>query len=274
MREGLRPKSSNIIKLILFKRKEKENNDFPSPHTELNILKFSHKNFSINHNEIKKEDSEKNIIKNKNDNNPINNLNFKEFVNKENKFKYNSEFRQIMSSKKNLRNSKRNNSSARTIFNFNDKNFSIRTPIKEVSSNNSSSSQNIFFFKFKDTSKFISNSTKNRYNVNKFISLKKINSISRNKLIAQIKKFKKNSYKGLSQKAFSTSSGINFDEKVVNEWETTNKIEGITVMDAYKTNNLFNKIKNFNSKNQNDFKKSSTFNEIIKCPNIYISNLG
>lgn len=275
-REGIRPKSSNNVKLILFKkRKEKENNDFPSPHTELNILKFSHKNFGINHNEIKKEDSEKNIIKNKNNNNnPINNLNFKEFINKENKFKYNSEFRQIFPSKNNLRNSKRNNSSARTIFNFNDKNISIRTPIREVSSNNSSSSQNIFFFKFKDTSKFISNSTKNRYNVNKFISLKKINSISRNKLNTQIKKIKNNSYKGLSQKAFSTSSGINFDEKVVNEWESANKIEGVTVMDAYKTNNLFTKIKNFNNKNQNDFKKSSTFNEIIKCPNIYISNLG
>ena len=115
------------------------------------------------------------------------------------------------------------------------------------------------------------NSTKNRYFVNKYISLKKINSLSKNKSNSQ--RTIKNYFKGLRQNAFSTYSGINFDEKIVNVWES-NKIEGVTVMDAYKTNNLFTKIKNFNIKNRNDFQKSSSFNEIIKCPNIYISNFG
>ena len=77
----------------------------------------------------------------------------------------------------------------------------------------------------------------------------------------------------LTQKAFSTFSGINFDEKIINVWEN-NKIEGVTIKDAQKTNNLFTKIKKFNIQNEKDFKRSSTFNEIIKCPNIYISNLG
>ena len=272
LKEGLMPKSTNNLKLILFKRKEKINKEFTSPYTKLNILKYSVKSVNINHNEIQKEGIDNNINKSKYNNNFINDLNFKDFINMENKFKNNSEFRQILPSKKSSRKSQRNNSSARSIFNFNDKNMSIKTPIREVSSN--SSSQKIFFFKFKDTSKFISNSTKNRYNVNKYISLKKINSLSRNKALTQKDIDKKNYYKGLSQKAFSTYSGINFDEKVVNVWESSNKIEGVTVKDAYITNNLFTKIKNFNSKNQNDFKKSSSFNEIIKCPNIYMSNLG
>ena len=77
----------------------------------------------------------------------------------------------------------------------------------------------------------------------------------------------------MNQKTFCTNSGINFNDKIINVWEN-NKIEGVNVKDTYKTNNLMTKIKNFNSKNQKGFQRSSTFNEIIKCPNIYISNLG
>ena len=39
----------------------------------------------------------------------------------------------------------------------------------------------------------------------------------------------------MTQKAFSTFSGINFDEKVVNVWEN-NRIEGVTEKDVQKTN--------------------------------------
>ena len=243
----LSPKINNIKELIL---KNKEESDFPSPNTQLNILKFNPKNIGLSENNDEKNDSTKKII------------NFKEYNNKDNNIPNNNlEYKLILSTRRNSRNLKRDNSSTKSIFNFNDKN--INSPIREVSSN--SSSQKIFFFKFKDTSKFFSNSTKNRYTVNKYISLKKINNVSRNNIhnIQKNKKFNKI----LTQKAFSTFSGINFDEKVVNVWEN-NKIEGVTVKDVQKTNNLFTKIKKFNIKNDN------TFNEIIKCPNIYISNLG
>ena len=268
LKEDLKPKSTNNIKLILFNKKE--NKEFPSPNTELNILKFTHKNLNINNNEIKKDDNETNNINIKkiNNFNTINIINFKEFINKENKFKNknNFKYKKISSSNKKSRNLKGNNLSERSIFQFNDK---TRNTPREASSN--SSLKNLYFYKFKEVSKFMPNSTKNRYFVNKYISLKKINSLSKNKSNSQ--RTIKNYFKGLRQNAFSTYSGINFDEKIVNVWES-NKIEGVTVMDAYKTNNLFTKIKNFNIKNRNDFQKSSSFNEIIKCPNIYISNFG
>ena len=250
----LSPKINNI-KEFLFKNKEES--DFPSPNIQLNILKFNPKNNLLNENvEEKNNDSNKKII------------NFKEYHNNGSIPKNNFEYKLILYSRRNSRNFKRDNSSTKSIFNFNDKN--INGPIREVSSN--SSSQKIIFFKFKDTSKFIANSTKNKYTINKYISLKKFNNFTRSNININIQKNKQYN-KILTQKAFSTFSGINFDEKMINVWEN-NKIEGVTVKDAQKTNNLFTKIKKFNIKNEKDFKRSSNFNEIIKCPNIYISNLG
>ena len=238
------------MKFLFVNNKEEENNKYN--YTPLNILKFSNKINSLFENN--------NTIQKKYDI-------FKDFINNENKSYNNSDSKGILSSYRNTKNIKRNNSCSK-LNNNNYLDKSINTPIKEVSSN--CSSQTIFFNKFKDTQTFISNSTKNKYNINKYISLKKINKISRNK-INSIKN--KNYYKGASQKPFSTFSGINFDEKVINVWEN-NKIDGINVKDTYITNNLFTKIKNFNVKNQKDYKRSSTFNEIIRFPNIYISNLS
>ena len=156
----------NNIKEFIFKNKKE--NDFPSPNTQLNILKFNPKNIGLSeNNDEKNNDSNKKII------------NFKEYNNKGNNISNNNlEYKLILSTRRNSPNLKRDNSSTKSIFNFNDKN--INTPIREVSSN--SSSQKIFFFKFKDTSKFFSNSTKNRYTVNKYISLTKFNNVSRNNI--------------------------------------------------------------------------------------------
>ena len=75
-----------------------------------------------------------------------------------------------------------------------------------------------------------------------------------------------------SLKAFSSYSVQNFDDKEVNVWEN-NKIDIINVKDTYNKIDLVNKIKNANNRNLKIFQKSCTFNEIIKCANIYDTNL-
>lgn len=244
--------SKDNLKLKNYNDKE-FGSEYPSPFTPLNILRYSQKTLNDN-----KKDKDKN-------NNKIRKkvVNFSDFINKENKEYNNNELNRVLSSSRN--NMKKKISFNKCLFNFNEKN--INSSVREVSSNNWSSQNNIFN-KFKDTQKFVSNSTKNKYIVNKYISLKKINSLPRkNYNTPKNKKFFR------SQKAFTTYSGMNFDDKVVNVWEN-NKLEVITVKEAYTTSNLFKKIKYINNKNQKEFKKSTTFNEIIKCPNIYITNLG
>ena len=224
----------------LFISKKKEERDFPSPHTQLNILKYTKKVLD-------------------NDNKKF--MNFKNIINKDNKSNFALENKVISKTKLRSKNLfKRSNSY------YNDKNSN--STIKEVSSN--CSTQNLIFYKFKETEKFLSNSTKNKYNVNKYISLKKINKLPKFNYNPQKTKVY---FKSPNQNAFCIYSGMTFDKKVVNIWESK-KIEGVTVKETYITNNLFTKIKNFNIKNHNDFQRSSTFNEIIKSPNIYISNLG
>ena len=242
--------SRDNLKLKNYNDKE-VGTEHPSPFTPLNILRYSQKTLNDNKKEKNNNKIRKKVV------------NFNDYINKENKEYNNNELNRVLSSSRN--NLKKKISYNKCIFNFKEKN--INSSIRDASSNNWSSQNNIFS-KFKDTQKFIANSTKNKYIVNKYISLKKINSLPRkNYNTPKNKKFWK------TQKAFSSYSGMNFDDKVVNVWEN-NKLEVITVKEAYTTSNLFNKIKHFNNKNQKEFEKSTTFNEIIKCPNIYITNLG
>ena len=85
---------------------------------------------------------------------------------------------------------------------------------------------------------------------------------------------RKKNYKLLPrQKAFTTYSMSTFDDKEENVWKN-NKIDTVTIKDTYKTIDLFNRIKDANNKSIKAFQNSCTFNEIIKCANIYDSNLG
>ena len=137
--------------------------------------------------------------------------------------------------------------------------------IKDTSSNNCSSNT-LFASKFKDTQKFLVNSSKNKFTINRYISLKEINDISK-KYKNYHKKLKY--YKGYRQKSFASYSCANFDNKEVNVWEN-NKVGVDVINNILKTNSLLHKIRNIDNQNKRYIRNSSTLNEIIKCPNIYI----
>ena len=142
----------------------------------------------------------------------------------------------------------------------------LNSIIKEKSVNNKYFSRNKNSIKFKDTQEFMNNSAKNKYIVNRYISLKDTNKLS-NKY-QSIKK-NKNYYKGPIQKAFNSRYGNNFDDKKINVWED-NKMDIITTNDIIRTNKLLNKVNNFDIQNQKYIRNNYSLFEIIKSPNIYI----
>jgi len=137
--------------------------------------------------------------------------------------------------------------------------------IKDTSSNKSSSNA-LVISKFKDTQKFLVDSSKNRYAINRYISLKEINDISK-----KYKNFQKKIkyYRGYRQKSFTSYSSVNFDNKEANVWEN-NKVEVDVANNILKTNSLLKKIKNIDNQNKRYIRNSSNMFEIIKCPNIYV----
>ena len=134
--------------------------------------------------------------------------------------------------------------------------------IKETSSNDS-----LFYHKIKNISKFLAQSNKNKYSINNYISLKKLNSFSTKNISIP----KKVIYKGPSKKAFSTFSGMNFEDNGVNNWEN-NKIDTDIINVVVKTSFLLNRIGNSYNKNLKSFHNCNTLKKLIKCPLIYFSN--
>lgn len=134
--------------------------------------------------------------------------------------------------------------------------------IKETSSNDS-----LFYHKIKNISKFLAQSNKNKYSINNYISLKKLNSFSTKNISIK----KKVIYKGPSKKAFSTFSGMNFEDNGVNNWEN-NKIDTDIINVVVKTSFLLNRIGNSYNKNLKSFHNCNTLKKLIKCPLIYFSN--
>ena len=134
--------------------------------------------------------------------------------------------------------------------------------IKETSSNDS-----LFFHKIKDISKFLAQSRKNKYSLNKYFSLKKLKSFSTKNILIP----KKAIFKGPSKKAFSTYSGMNFENKEINIWEN-NKIDTDIINVAVKTSFLLNKIGNSYDQKMKSSHNCNTLKKLIKYPLIYFSN--
>ena len=187
-------------------------------------------------------------------------VSFNEYNREEdNKSNKNSQIIGLMSSFKNNKfKLKRNNS-------LYSKGKAYNSTIKDTSSYNGSSNT-LVLSKFKDTQNFIANSAKNKYAINRYLSLKEINDISK-KYKNIHKKIKY--YKGYRQKSFASYSCASFDNKEVNVWEN-NKVDVDVTNNILRTNSLLNKIKNIDNQNKRCIKNSNTLNEIIKCPNIYI----
>lgn len=187
-------------------------------------------------------------------------VSFNEYNNKEdNKSNRNLGIIGLMSSFKNNKfKLKRSNS-------YYSKEKAYNSMIKDTSSNNCSSNT-LIVNKFMDTQKFIVNSVKNKYTINRYISLKEINDFSK-KYKNYHKKLKY--YKGYRQKSFASYSCVNFDNKEVNVWEN-NKVDVDVTNNILRTNSLLNKIKNIDNQNKRYIRNSNSLYEIIKCPNIYI----
>lgn len=187
-------------------------------------------------------------------------VSFNEYINKEeNKSNNNFGIAGLMSSFKNNQfQLKRSNS-------YYSKGKPYNSILKDSTSINCSSNT-LVVSKFKDTQRFLVNSAKNKYTINRYISLKDINDISK-KYKNYAKKVK--IYKGYRQKSFASCSCDYFGNKEVNVWEN-NKMDVDVTNNILRTNNLLNRIKNFDNQNKRYIRNSSTLFEIIKCPNIYI----
>ena len=133
--------------------------------------------------------------------------------------------------------------------------------IKETSSNDS-----LFYHKIKNVSKFLAQSNKNRYTLNNYFSLKKLNSFSTKNISIP----KKPIFKSKNRKAFSTFSGMSFEDKGINIWEN-NKIDTDIINVVVKTSFLLNQIGKSYNKNLKSFHNCNTLKKLIKYPLIYIS---
>ena len=130
-----------------------------------------------------------------------------------------------------------------------------------------SSDDSLFFYKIKNISKFTSQTNKNKYSINKFISLKKLNNYS-TKNNSKPKKFV---FQGGIKKAFSSYSSMSLEDKEINVWEN-NKIDTDIINVAVKSSFLLNKMENIDTKFKKSFYNCNTLKKLIKYPMIYFSN--
>ena len=147
--------------------------------------------------------------------------------------------------------------------------FEYKTGLKNIKSINSIKSldDSLFFYKIKNISKFTSQTNKNKYSINKFISLKKLNNYS-TKNNSKPKKFV---FQGGIKKAFSSYSSMSLEDKEINVWEN-NKIDTDIINVAVKSSFLLNKIENIDKKFKKSFYNCNTLKKLIKNPMIYFSN--
>ena len=141
--------------------------------------------------------------------------------------------------------------------------------LKDINSSISikSSDDSLFFYKIKNISKFTSQTNKNKYSINKFISLKKLNNYS-TKNNSKPKKFV---FQGGIKKAFSSYSSMSLEDKEINVWEN-NKIDTDIINVAVKSSFLLNKMENIDTKFKKSFYNCNTLKKLIKYPMIYFSN--
>ena len=132
-----------------------------------------------------------------------------------------------------------------------------------------SSKESLCFNKIKNISKFIPQTEKNKYSINKHFSLKKINSYTTKYKYSPKKVI---FYTGIKRKPFAYTISQSFEDKKINVWED-NKINSEIVKVVEKTCFLLNKIANKNPKKSRSFQNCHTLEKLIKYPNIYASNL-
>ena len=124
--------------------------------------------------------------------------------------------------------------------------------------------------KFKDTYKFIldfNQKEKREELINNIIN--KSNKIYNNiKIITESQK-RRNNFKKSGAFAFTSFKGIHFG-KDENIWEDTHHCFKTYYDNSFKKSNLMRKINKENTQNEENFKKSTTFKEILKSSNIYL----
>ena len=156
-----------------------------------------------------------------------------------------------------------NTNKNKKILNKNKSNiFKSNNSIKEVSSDDS-----LIFYKIKNSFNFASRTNKNKYTINKFISLRKLNSFSP----TINSKPKKYVYQGGDRKPFSSFSSMSLEDKEINVWEN-NKIDTDIINVAVKSSYLLNKIGKINEQKFKSFHNFNTLEKLIKYPMIYSSN--